>query len=190
MIPSATEIAYSIYGAWRLARLDRGGMAFFDQSIEGFWKSFFAAVIVAPAHILMLVILLPDLKITAGAGRIIVVESLIYVISWTAFPLVMYHLTQNMGRAAEYKGFVIASNWAQVIVVTLFLPVTAITDDGLLPGILGSLVWLTALCAILFYGWFISLVALRISGPAAFGVVALSFILGYMIDHFGIAMLR
>ena len=56
MIPSVTEIAYALYGAWRLARLDSGGMGYFDRSIAGFWKSFFAALLVAPGHILLLVI--------------------------------------------------------------------------------------------------------------------------------------
>ena len=49
MIPSPLEIAYGIYGAWRLARLDVTGMEVFDRTVAGFWKSFFAAVLVAPA---------------------------------------------------------------------------------------------------------------------------------------------
>ena len=107
MIPSAVEIAYGLYGAWRLARLDPAGMGFFDQSIEGFWKSFFAAVLVAPAHVLIFLLQLAELKVSAGPLRIAAVESLIYVISWLAFPFVVFYLAQTLGRAREYRGFVV-----------------------------------------------------------------------------------
>ena len=43
MIPTTREIVFGLYGAWRLAHLDRGGLGYFDASVEGFWKSFFAA---------------------------------------------------------------------------------------------------------------------------------------------------
>ena len=43
MIPSLHEIFYGVFGAWRLFRLDPKAMAYFDNSVEGFWKSFFAA---------------------------------------------------------------------------------------------------------------------------------------------------
>ncbi|MDX2142565.1 MAG: hypothetical protein SFV19_04360 [Rhodospirillaceae bacterium] len=53
MIPSLREIVYGVFGAWRLARLDRSAMVHFDRTVEGFWKSFFAAAIVAPAYLIL-----------------------------------------------------------------------------------------------------------------------------------------
>ncbi len=190
MIPSPTEIAYALYGAWRLARLDPGGMSYFDRSVEGFWKSFFAALLVAPGHILLLVIELSDVELAAALPRIVVVLAIIYVMSWTAFPLAMHYLTQTMNRAAEYTGVIIANNWAQVIQILLLTPVTAVARSGLLPGGLGGLLWFAAFCAILYYSWFIARTALRISGPAAVGIVAFSFVLDYTIGSFGLAMIR
>ena len=55
MIPTAGETLRALYGAYRLARLDAGGMAYFDSSIGGFWRSFFAAVLVVPFYALLLV---------------------------------------------------------------------------------------------------------------------------------------
>ena len=68
MIPSTTEIAYAFYGAWRLAHLDASGLKYFDTSLDGFWKSFFAAVLVAPAYALIVVteITGPGVGETAG----------------------------------------------------------------------------------------------------------------------------
>ena len=48
---TAREVTAALYGSWRLARLDPGGMAYFNRTVEGFWNSFFAAVIVAPGYI-------------------------------------------------------------------------------------------------------------------------------------------
>ena len=48
MIPDQQEVIRSIYGAWRLPWLDRSGMGHFNLSVDGFWRSFFAAVLVAP----------------------------------------------------------------------------------------------------------------------------------------------
>jgi len=190
VIPSLSEIAYALYGAWRLARLDPGGMGYFDRSIAGFWKSFFAALLVAPGHILLLVIEFDQAELTAPVLRIVAVLVIIYVLSWTVFPLVMHYLTQNMNRAAEYTGLIVANNWAQVIQILLLCPVTAIARSDLLPGGLGGMLWFAAFCAILYYSWFIIRTALRISGPAATGVVAFAFVLDYTIGSFGLSMIR
>ena len=53
-MPSANQVMYALYGAYRLARFDAAGMRYFETSIEGFWRSFFAAVIVAPPYALLL----------------------------------------------------------------------------------------------------------------------------------------
>ncbi len=46
------EAIVSLYGAWRLARLDRRGFEVFDQTPAGAIRSFFAAVLVAPMYAL------------------------------------------------------------------------------------------------------------------------------------------
>ena len=52
MMPDRQEVASSLYGAWRLACLDESGMGYFNISVEGFWRSFFAAVLLAPVYML------------------------------------------------------------------------------------------------------------------------------------------
>ncbi len=189
MIPSAVEIAYGLYGAWRLARLDPAGMNFLDRSLEGFWKSFFAAVLAAPAHVLILLLQLADLRISAGPLRVVVVESLIYVISWLAFPFVMFYLTQTLGRAKEYQGFVVAYNWAQLIQLLLVLPAVLVIAGNWLPGAIANLLYIGVLAAVLGYEWFIARTALALSGVGAAGVVALAFVLGATANRFGLAMI-
>ena len=51
---SAREAAASLYGAYRLARQDAGGLDYFDTSLEGFWRSFYAAAFIAQPFALLL----------------------------------------------------------------------------------------------------------------------------------------
>lgn len=189
MIPRAVEIVSALYGAWRLARLDPAGAGFFDRSVEGFWKSFFAAVIVAPGYALVLVLWLRDEQFAASALHVFAVHSIIYVIAWIAFPLVMYYLTDNIGRSAEYIGFVVAYNWAQVLQVAAFVPVKWLTSNELMPGLLVVLLNLALYGAILGYQWFIARSMLNVSGLMATGVVALAFIIDLFINSIGIGMI-
>ena len=55
MMPDHEEVLHSLYGAYRLAFLDRSGMSHFNLSVDGFWRSFFAAVLVAPGFALLVV---------------------------------------------------------------------------------------------------------------------------------------
>ena len=173
MIPSLREIAYGLYGAWRLLHFDRGGMAYFDVTVEGFWKSFFAAVLVAPGHVVLMAIHLADLEIAAGPLRLVLVEAITYVILWTAFPLVMHYLTQAIGRAPEYIGFIVAFNWFSVVQTLISVPVATLTVAGLLPAVVLPLVGILLLA----YDWFITRTALDVSGLGATALVLLNLIL-------------
>ena len=48
MMISPREITLGLYGAFRLALLDVRGMAYFNCTEAGFWRSFTAAAIAAP----------------------------------------------------------------------------------------------------------------------------------------------
>lgn len=189
MIPSPVEIASGLYGAWRLARLDPAGVRFLDRSLEGFWKSFFAAVLAIPAHVVILLLQLAELEISAGPLRVVVVESLIYVISWLAFPFVMFYLTQTLDRAKEYQGFVVAYNWAQIIQLLVVLPAVLVIAGEWLPGPIANFLYIGVLVAVLGYEWFIARTALALNGGGAAGVVALAFVLGATANRFGLAMI-
>jgi len=80
------DIANALRGAWRLARFDPSGVAFFGHDERAFWRSFIAALIAFPAFLLFL-----PLGSDADAAptdwvRVLLVETIAYVIGWTAFP--------------------------------------------------------------------------------------------------------
>lgn len=190
MIPNATEIATSLYGAWRLAWLDRAGSNFFNATDEGFWRSFFAAVLVAPGHIVLLMMGLAEEPQSTGLSHILAVQGFAYVIAWTSFPLVMFYLARNLDRSADYMRYIVAYNWAQVLEILFYLPVLALVESGVLADSLASLLDFAAKVAILGYEWFIAVAVLRLSRFPAAGVVFVALALNILISVFAHAMIR
>lgn len=167
-MPDQQEVLRSIYGAYRLARLDRSGMGQFNLSVEGFWGSFFAAILVAPGYALLVA---QDLMIHPEELNPVwafVVETVAYCIGWAAFPLVAIVLTHLLGLSRNYSAMIIAANWAAVIQIGVFL--VAIGLGYILPGF-GGLVVTIATGAILFYQWFVIRTALDTSGGIALVLV-------------------
>ena len=79
---SLREVLTALYGAYRLARLDVGGLRFFDITDQGFWRSFFAAALVAPLYLVLLLIRYSNLPAPIPLFRFIALESIAYVIAW------------------------------------------------------------------------------------------------------------
>lgn len=189
MIPSLSETTTGLYGALRLLRGDEGGLAYFDASYEGFWKSFFAAVLVLPGFVAFAYF--DPRPITAGPLRIVVVEASALVIGWTAFPLVMYHITRAIDREARFRLHIVAYNWSQAIQIVIALPLLLSVERlGLLPKGISSLLELTVMIGLGLYEWFIARCALNLPGLGAFGVVLLSFMIAILLGEFSHALLR
>jgi hypothetical protein len=174
MIPDQREIYRSIYGAYLLARLDRSGMSHFNLSVDGFWRSFFAAVLVAPGYALLVAQDLSTRAEEISPAWALVVETLAYVIGWAAFPLVAIVITQMMGLSRNYAAMIIAANWAAVLQIGLFL--AAMGLGLLLPALAGLLVTV-ATVAILSYQWFVFRTALSTTGGIAIALVLVELLL-------------
>jgi hypothetical protein len=180
-MPNRDSVIRSIYGAWRLAVLDPSGMAWFDLSIKGFWRSFFAAVIVAPFYALALV-LSGDAAFAADAGAVILVKGASYVLSFIAFPVAMILLCRLLSLTPHYVAYIVAVNWSAVIQMAAFLPFVLLGASGAVsPGVAGSLLIAVSM-AVLFYAWFITTVALRAHGATAVALVLVDLLLGIVID--------
>jgi hypothetical protein len=180
-VPTLLETAHGIYGAWRLAWLDRNAMALFDQSVDGFWKSFFAAVIVAPGQLYIVLGHLRDSQTESSALSITLIESLGYALGWLAFPVAMLPLVQLMQREQHYIGFIVAGNWATVLQIGVVLPVLVLGHAGAIPAALLDELTLVTLVLVLAYKWFIARFALSITGLPAAGIVLLDVVIAMLI---------
>lgn len=181
-MPSLSETARALYGAYRLARMDAGGMAFFDATVDGFWKSFFAAVLVAPFYLVLMFVRMAGGGVEASVPRYLAVEAIAYVISWVIFPLVMVTLVRLFDREDRYLGFIVAYNWAAALQYGIYMPVAILTVGGVLLQPLGDIIAFGVLIAIMLYSWFVTRVALRVPGMLAALLVALDLILSLFVS--------
>lgn len=179
---SAREASNAIYGAYRLARFDAGGLQYFDNTSQAFWNSFWVAVFVLPGHALLLLMRLPDVALGAGTGLVLLVESIAYVASWFAYPLAIFYVAQRFKRSRIYFRYIAAYNWASIIELGLLLGVSALAASGMLPPRLGSLLSLAGTVAILAYQWFIARVAFEATAGGAVALVALDLSLSVLIN--------
>jgi hypothetical protein len=183
------EAAAGIYGAWRLACRDRGGIRLFDTSLDGFWKSFHAALFVAPGFMFLKLLSFSGLGAEFPLFRLLALQSIAYVIGWFAFPLVMIYVTDALDRWERYFDFIVAFNWSNVLQMALLVVVTVLTTAGVLPGALGMLATLIATLAIIYYEWFIAVTALQITGGQAAGVVTVDIVIGILLNSIAAGML-
>ncbi len=183
-MPGVNEILRALYGAYRLARFDAGGLSYFDATPGGFWKSFFAAVIVLPLYLLLLAVRLRYDILDTTPGRFIAIELISYVIGWVIYPLVMATVTRLIDREKRYIGYVVAYNWASVWQNVFYLPIAILSVAGLLAGDAGIFVGVAALVLVLVYAWFVARTALAIPGPFAIPLVALDVVLGLLLNGF------
>jgi len=179
-----SEVRLALTGALRLARGDRGGLAYFDRSADGFWRSFRAAVISYPLYLVLL-----SMRVTvaewerSGAFLIITVETIAYVIAWTAFPLLMLIVTQRIGRTHRFFDFMVPYNWSQLPQSGLFVLVGLQTESGVLGTQPAQAMEIVAAVAVLVYEWFIARVALDTTAAAAAFVVFVDLLLGVLVSH-------
>lgn len=185
-MPGLNEIARSLFGVYRLARLDADGMNDLDLSIGGFWRSFFAMVIVAPGYAVLVA-----QKLAAAEGEVplawaIVVEVVAYVVGWIAFPIAAIFLTRMFGLAHNYVPLVVATNWAAVLQMAVVLG--AILLAAGLSTELGGLVMLAATLAVVAYQWLVIRVSLDTTGMTAFTMLAVDLVLSSIVNLLADAM--
>ena len=166
-------VTNALYGAYRLARADTNGLSYFDNSTAGFWRSFFAAVLIAPLFLILLIIRFSVDDIGASPVRFYTVEAIAYVIGWVLFPLVVFYLVETLGKQERYMGFIIAYNWAAVLQNGFYLPFAILFQLGLIPVEAAGILNLLLLGLVLAYTWFVAKAALDISGAVAGGIIIL-----------------
>jgi len=179
----ARDIVRGVSGVWRLAHFDPQGMKFVDRTMDGFWKSFFSAVIVLPGYVALMALgrnSWPAEIAAAPLWRVVTIEGIAYVISWVAFPLAMIVIADLLDRREHYIGFIVAANWSAVVQIAVFLPAAAIyaAVGNSFALLLYILVW----SGLFVYAWFIARTAMDINNLAATGIVGLSFVLDVLIE--------
>ncbi|PWK68425.1 transporter [Aminobacter sp. AP02] len=120
------DIEQHLSGAWRLMLGKADGLRQLDLSADGFWNSFLAILIAAPALIVGWVAVSDELALQSAffATRfgIILRLALVDIGAWI-LPLIAFALVApRAGVGDRFVHYVVASNWTSAIVAWLMLP--------------------------------------------------------------------
>ena len=134
-MPDREEVLSGLYGAYRLAWFDVSGMTLFNLTVEGFWRSFFAAVLVVPAYAVLV-----GLRAPAGRGqhrpRVSDREHRLCP-RMVRLSLVALVLTRLLGLDRNYVALIVAHNWSAVLQMAVFVAVVLL--GVIVPAALGTL---------------------------------------------------
>jgi hypothetical protein len=190
MIPSSQEILYRVYGAWRLARFDSAGAQYFDSTPQAALRSFFCAVLVAPAFFIAQFLELSVVGATTNAPTFLVLLDFFfyYLLYWAAPPVIIHRVCQIIDREEAFFRYLSANNWASFISVHLVFLLALVLAGGFLPNGMVLLLTLAVQIYVCVYQWFIFRHCLDVSPLAAVGFVALQVVLVLLIDSIGLGI--
>lgn len=150
-----------------MVRVNKNSMEHFDISSDGFWKSFWAIIVMLP-------IFLVGLIYGSGAegAQPVVTESIFFLISLPMMALVMYYFTRFMKISDNYPSMIIASNWLTALNYNI-LVIAGLLLNLFLPNSEMALVIIYVLSFYfgLYVAWFMYKTSLNISGYLAVGVL-------------------
>ncbi len=176
------EITRALTAAWNLF-LDRpGAMRGFDVSVEGFWRSFAAVILVVPSYALAV---LAERQLSAAIDpaapvpegiSFLLQNALGLGLDWVALPLILALVARPLGIARHYPEFVVARNWGAVIAAVPFGVIGLLIVLGLVGGELANILMFAALIIVLRYTFLIARRALEVGLGFAIGIVVLDFL--------------
>ena len=184
MLP-LNHIIHSVKTAGRMIRFDGNAIDDFDTTENGFWRSFYAALLVLPFSTLMAANrynLITDGGSTGGvtsdisAGRFVIVEIIAYVIAWTAYPVLMAIFVRHLNCAQNYVRGIVAYNWAAFWQNAVYVPLALISVGSGTPLILFVLI------GVLVYGWYVGWKGFGITRFQAAMLVGLDLSIGIIIS--------
>ena len=148
---SAAEIARGVQGALAFLWRDPKAPTYFDNTPEACLRSFRVMVLVAPLHVILLLVRYSDATIAAEDMEVFFAETLGYVVEWLLFPVIFHEIARRRGWLDRYARYIGALNWINlpgVALAVVFVPLA-----HLAPPAIGSLVSI-GLQGLFFY-WFL-----------------------------------
>ena len=174
------EIVRSIRGAVRIALFDPDAPTLFNLTIQGFWRSFLAPVLLAPFYLAILLDDAGQAPEGADSSSPILLRIAAFIVGWVAFPLLMIPIARLLQLGGAYVSYIIMWNWSAVPQAALMIPAMALLDH--LSQRAGGLLFMSATLTVLFYGYLVARAGLRCPAATAAGVVALDLVLSLLVN--------
>lgn len=117
------DIQVNIAAAWRLMTGKPDGLRMLDLSADGFWNSFFAILVSLPALFVGWLALAQELNGIVPFGRVSTILRLatIDMAAWIVPLIALGLFARSAGLANRFVPYVVATNWASVIVIWIML---------------------------------------------------------------------
>lgn len=171
------EARSSIRGVLRLARFDPDALDSFNLTLDGYWRSFFAAVLLLPIYLVYWFGLdTPGKEGAIPLGRRLLVESINYPLVWTLWPLVAFYVALAAGWGERYLAYVIAYNWTQIFAQGVMLLAAILFLPALEPAARLNL-WFLMLIGFLVFEAYVAKRTLNITWFQAAALEALLFVI-------------
>lgn len=166
------EAVTALSGAWALALGRDDGFDHFDLTAEGFWRSFAAAIVVAPLYVYADRV--DALYPAQGAPTSFspALSLLTLAVEWIAWPVAVALLTLRTRFSALYARYITVYNWTSIpVFVVMVIPLVAL-DLGLVAEKTAVSAGMVLLAGALWYRWQIARLALEAPALVAVGLVA------------------
>lgn len=180
-MPDRDEIVQSLTGAWRIFLERPDAMRFFNVGLDGFWRSFYAVVLILPAYLFVVMAerarIIDDPAVSGGfdGGAFFVNKILTLGFDWVTLPIVLALVAAPLGVSRSYVPFVVARNWGAVLATAPF----GLVELLYLLGILGSgaahMFALVFLVVVVRYNYLIARRALGVDIWFAIGLIIADF---------------
>ncbi len=181
------EIQRALTGAWRLFLGKPDALRFFDTSVDGFWRSFRAIILVAPLYGLVALADRNDMLTDANPGddysnaQFWAAKALTLALDWVTLPILLGVIANFIGIRRGYPALIVARNWATVLMIIPFAAIGLIDLAGI--GSASALVLpsLVALVATFRMSYEIARKTLGVDADVAVAFVVLDFLVSLAI---------
>lgn len=178
----------SLDAAFALVLRDKRAWDKFDLSVEGFYRSFLAILIVAPLNIVTDIIATGVVnveRIKQGKPALIEVygfaeimfSTITFTVQWMIFPLAMIFVLRFLGLSQRYAPLIVAHNWGTIVVYLFSMIPFLLYAAGIVAAndVMG--LYMFAMVFTLYYRYYIAETALDAGWSIAASVALIGFVL-------------
>ena len=194
------DIRSGLKGAVGLLRGDASAMRHFDVSFEGFWKSFFAILVILPVILLYIhgeweTLALADTRsgdpmdVPQSYGAFVLKRFVVTLVDWLAYPLIILAMARPLGIEQKVVPYIVAQNWSTIIVSAVVAVPGIMFGFGLMPGTIAGMMTLALFALAMRYFYMVARIALGAPTGLAIGLVAFNAVSSLFLSQLAVKLL-
>lgn len=181
------NLGENLAGAWLVMCGRAEGLNRLDLSLEGFWRSFAAILLIVPFALVGLISQRNFVQEEGEAAGALTesglgLEAVALLGDWLTFPLIFAAVARPLGLAARYVPFIVARNWASVIITAMVSMIHAGHIVGIVSAELASLLLFLAVAVALRFSYVIARTTLAVPFTVAVPIVLLDLLISLTVS--------